>query len=301
MSRLKMTLMLCVLLAMPAALLIGAAPAGAARARSPLASHAPKLSCGAWSIAPSPNVPSIENFLNGVAALSPGNVWAVGNYGGINATAQTLIEHWNGKAWRILPSPNVGSGANTLNGVAAISADNVWAVGYGTSQGYSDSQTLVEHWNGTNWPIVASPNPPGAISAILSGITAISSSNVWAVGSYTSSGFVGQTLIEHWNGASWSVVSSPSPGSWSNNLAGVSVISAGNVWAVGSYQNFGGPLQTLVEQWNGTDWSMVPSPNSSGSNTNSLSGVAAVSPNDVWAVGNYVHYCELTRFQSNAD
>jgi hypothetical protein len=44
--------------------------------------------------------------------------------------SHTLIEHWNGSAWTIVPSPNVGSGNNSLAAVAARSANDVWAVGY---------------------------------------------------------------------------------------------------------------------------------------------------------------------------
>ena len=55
---------------------------------------------------------------------------------------------------------------------------------------------------------------------------------------------------------------------------------AGNdAWAVGEYLDGSGPNRTLAEHWNGTSWSVVPSPNGY------LYGVAAVTANDVWAVG----------------
>ena len=95
------------------------------------------------------------------------------------------------------------------------------------------------------------------------------------------SGF-NQTLIEHWNGLRWSVVTSPSPGS-GDDLRDVAVVSASDVWAAG-YTFNGSSIQTLVEQWNGTQWSVVKSP-SPGSFSSQLLAVAAVSANDVWTVG----------------
>ena len=108
----------------------------------------------AWKVERSsdPGGSTNDSELSGVAATSSHNAWAVGYY--YNGTAdQTMIEHWNGKAWKVQPSPNPGGSAhsNDLSGVAAISSTNAWAVG-----SYFDgttSQTLVEHWNGQKWKV----------------------------------------------------------------------------------------------------------------------------------------------------
>ena len=94
-----------------------------------------------------------------------------------NVTYQTLIEHWNGTAWSIVPSPNGGSGNNYLQSVAAISANDVWAVGYYLSAGYWD---LAERWDGTVWTI--STLDPSISSGELLGVSALSSSDVWLAG-----------------------------------------------------------------------------------------------------------------------
>ena len=49
-------------------------------------------------------------------------------------------------------------------------------------QGFSPSQTLIEHWNGTTWSVVASPNVGTQLNG-LNGVTAVSTSDIWAVGS----------------------------------------------------------------------------------------------------------------------
>ena len=91
------------------------------------------------------------------------------------------------------------------------------------------------------------------------------------------------TLTEHWNGTAWSVVPSPNISSGNNNLFGVAAVSTTDVWAVGEFVAPSGVEQALIEQWNGTSWSVVSSPSAGGSNV--LSGVAIISANDIWAVG----------------
>jgi hypothetical protein len=237
---------------------------------------------------PSPGGSSVSNTLSGVAATSSGNAWAVGAYQQ-GTVFQTLIEHWNGTAWRRVPSPNPGgsSASNTLSGITATSSGNAWAVG--TYQHGTVFQTLIEHWNGTVWRRVPSPNAGGSsINNGLSGIAATSPGNAWAVGDYYN-GTAQQTLTEHWNGTAWRRVPSPNPGgsSANNTLSGITATSPGNAWAVGEYSGRT-DAQTLVEHWNGTAWRRVPSPDPGGSsNPNVLHGVAATSSGNAWAVGEY--------------
>jgi hypothetical protein len=231
-----------------------------------------------WSVAKSPAVAAATIF--GMAAVSSADVWAVGSVisGGI---AQTFIEHWNGKTWAVVPSPDASGQNNHLDGVTAISASDVWAVGdFQNASGVF--QTLTEHWDGTAWSIVASPSGAGPEAGLL-GVAAVSTSNVWAVGDTGSN-----TLIEHWNGTSWAVVPSPTPaGTLFNPLAGAAVVSANDIWAVGQSQNgTTGIPQTLIEQWTGTSWSIVPSP--APGTASLLSGTSAdPASGQAWAVGNF--------------
>ncbi|SRR6266700_4178832 len=163
--------------------------------------------------------------------------------------------------WSSVPSPNVGTSTNFLNGVAAISIQNVWSVGaYGNGHG---GLTLVEHWNGTQWNVVASPNVNGSSSEELLGGAAIGANNIWAVGDYYTLSNTQQTLIEYWNGKNWSIVSSPNVASLFNVLTAISAISAKDIWAVGNSSGLQG-YQTLIEHWDGKNWSIVPSPSLQG-------------------------------------
>ncbi len=195
----------------------------------------------AWSVVSSPNVGGYINLLLRVKAVSANDVWAVGYYiyTAAYSNAQTLVEHWNGTAWSVVPSPNVGTSHNDLRGVAVVSANDVWAVGL------CSSGTLVEHWNGTAWSVVSSPSVNGG--GLLHSVAVVSANDVWAVGCYSDCYEHGsQTLVEHWDGTSWSIVSSPNING--GQFFGVAVLSANNVWAVGhSYKP--NAYQTLVDHY----------------------------------------------------
>src|SRR6266571_3421958 len=95
--------------------------------------------------------------------------------------------------WSVVKSPNVGSRINSLSGVAAVSASNIWAVGYYLTSTPVE-RTLIEHWNGTSWSVVKSPNV-GSLGNGLSGVAAVSASNIWAGGHHQNSTPVERTLI----------------------------------------------------------------------------------------------------------
>jgi hypothetical protein len=95
-------------------------------------------------------------------------------------------------------------------------------------------------------------------------------------------------LTEHWDGTAWSVVASPNQGTSDNRLQGVTCVSSHPCWAAGNYVNGSNLNQTLTERWDGTAWSIVPSPNvktNGKDNPNILQGVTCVAGGDCWAVG----------------
>jgi hypothetical protein len=163
----------------------------------------------------------------------------------------------------------------------------VWAVGFSPHPSGTPlyiRQTLIEHWNGSNWSVVPSPNPAGKTWVVLNGVDAISASDIWGVGhSGDPSSIPLQTLTMHWDGTKWSIVSSPSPGTYNGNvLNAVAAVSSNDVWAVGWYQSgqTGQEGGALTMHWDGTAWMVVPNPSRW-----TLYGVKAISSNNVWAVG----------------
>ena len=236
-----------------------------------------------WSVILSPSPDLSANLLYGVTAISAQDAWAVGNYfSRTNGAEETLIDHWNGTKWTVASNPNPSSSENGLNGVTAVSASNVWAVGQYIPNGGGNTEPLIEHWNGSKWAVVPGPTPGAGAAALLS-VAASSANSIWAVGSSTNSSGNTQTLIEHWDGSIWSIIPNPNPGPVSDILNSVAVVSAHNVWAVGQYE-VNTSFNTLIEHWDGTQWSTVPCP-SPGSVDNALFGVAGISANNIWAVG----------------
>lgn len=230
-----------------------------------------------WSIVPGQNPGKVQNQFGAVAALSPDDAWAVGNFSNSHDSVfQPLLEHWDGKQWSIIPDATKAGENAYLNDIAAVSASNIWTVG--SYQG----QVLIERWNGKQWSIVPTPKTRGELDAL----TAISANDIWALGaSYNTTTY--QPLIEHWNGTQWSIVQSPTSGR--SGLTALAAVSSNDIWAVGSstttVDRNSSTEQTLIEHWNGSQWSIVPSPNISSDYDNFLSGVVAVSANNVWAVG----------------
>lgn len=236
--------------------------------------------CGGWSIISNPNPGTSSNGFSGVAAVSAKDVWAVGTYSNLdNRRALGLTEHWNGKAWAVKKSPEPSYHFNNLNAVAAIASNDVWAVGDYKSPDLR-AQILAEHWNGTAWSLVSTPNPGSAINDFYS-ISADASNDVWAVGFYNNKKSVEQALVEHWNGSTWSVVPGANIGSGDNLLFSVTAISPIDVWII-DYAN----SQRQIEHWDGSSWTIVPTA-SPGTSSYGFFGMAAVSANDIWAAGSY--------------
>jgi hypothetical protein len=186
---------------------------------------------------------STNQFLFGASADSTNDAWAVGFDESDNI--ETAAMHWDGANWKNVATPNVGEGTNKLNAVLALAPNDVWAVGFSTPVAppkHAATLTLIEHFDGTSWAVVPSPNvgPNSANqSNRLLGLTANSVNDIWAFGSYfPADGSARQmTLLLHWDGISWTIASSPSPskGGFPCDLlwAGVAP-SPGNVWILGA-------------------------------------------------------------------
>jgi len=206
--------------------------------------------------------------LSSVVALAADDAWAVGS-SGQGAPSRTLIEHWDGTSWTVVPSPNKGPFPNALSDVDAVAPDDIWAVGTWFTKAFDD-RTLTLHWNGTTWSRVASPNAgPASAANDLVSVSAVGTDDVWAVGLRGL-----KTLALHWDGTAWAVVASPTPEGIAD-LAAVVAVATDDVWAVGgSVDHTANAVRTLVEHWDGTGWSVVASANK-GPSDNHLWGVSA--------------------------
>jgi hypothetical protein len=248
---------------------------------------APAAIVSPWSIVPSANTsPSQANGLGSVSCSGPRFCMAVGSYQG-PSNQLTLTEMWNGVSWTIVPSPNASTtGPNDLSGVSCTSASSCVAMG-GYANGSGNVFTFAESWDGHAWTMLTTVNPStasGFPTQSLGGVSCTSPTSCTAVGSYTINVNTDQTLVETWNGHTWSVVPSADTSSTNNNfLDGVSCSTPTSCMAVGFVEQ--APDQTLAERWNGTTWSIVPTPNASTTSTNDLNAVTCTNPSFCMAVG----------------
>jgi hypothetical protein len=251
----------------------------------PLSMTHSTASSGGWTVQQTQRLGGSDNSLGSVAASSPNDVWALGNFLPDTPTSNpdatlTFAEHYNGASWSAVPTPNTGSNFNSFYGAAA-SQGQAWGVGMYLNANYED-RALIESWNGSQWSIDAVPQP-GSQRDMLFGASATSPDDVWAVGTQqdTNGGF--ESLAYHWNGSTWTVVPTADPGTNENLLYGVVAVSPDDAWAVGQQTNNSGPDQALVEHWNGASWSAVPTPVEH-EGTTMLNAVAAQGQN-VYAAG----------------
>jgi hypothetical protein len=247
-----------------------------------------------WQRVPVPSTLHFDEKLLAVGGSGANDVWAVGSTNQISfAGTSPLIEHWNGASWTRVPAPAATGGSKSnLDGVVAFSPTNAWAVGRSAT-----ARALVEHWDGTAWSIVPVPDPTPPVggtlaSAMLTGVSAVSPTDIWAVGSYSLGGIAltGLTLTMHYDGTAWTVVRSPNiPGGTTFNpertvLNAVAAAGHSDVWAVGNIFTTDGTnaaAKAEVMHWDGVAWRFV----ADAATTNLLSAVTAASATDVWAVG----------------
>jgi hypothetical protein len=245
---------------------------------------APSACAPGWTKGPAPSGGPAVNFLSGATVRTARDGWVVGHYlsAGSGSPFRTLAEHWDGTSWTIVPTIDPSAGHNFLASVHSVSADDVWAVG--SFEVTEIDRTLVERWDGSSWSVIPSPNV-GSNHNYLNAVEAATSTEVWAVGRSFTGADVERTLVERWDGSTWSVVSSPNLGLGSNFLYGVAA-DHGDAWAVGYYSSdTADALQTLALHWDGSTWGLVSTPNVGTGINNVLLGVDMTPDGQAWAVG----------------
>lgn len=241
--------------------------------------------------------PGTGGSLQGVFCTSASDCFAVGQYTNSKGAGANEALRWNGTKWSLTSTPKPNADSTTLNGVTCTSASNCFAVGY-----YFNNKvaTLNEalRWNGKEWSLLATPDPGGTASLRhenhLNGVACLSASDCFAAGYYTDTAGKRLNEVLRWNGTQWSLSATPDPSGTTghgvdNELNGISCDSAGDCFAVGQYVNGKGATVNEALAWNGTSWSLIPTPDPggtiSGADDNWLNGVSCTSARRCFAVG----------------
>lgn len=243
-------------------------------------------------------LPAASESLREVTAVSADDVWVTGT----DPSGGLLLMHYDGTSWTRFPAPAITPGGTgngdfqdfLLTGMTHTSASDVWLVGHFTVGFSIFADPLALHWDGSSWSQVPVPEvtPPGdELGTDLNSVSAISPADAWAVGSADEDA---ETVTMHWDGHTWTPVSSPNPAvdpsgkPVVNELDGVTAVSANSVWAVGGYGTEVNGVTTsehnLVLHWDGSSWAQVTS-HDSGTVINGLNGIAAGPAGVVRAAG----------------
>jgi len=168
--------------------------------------------------------------------IASDDVWAAYTEDG----ERGIAFHWDGAAWTVFAA----QGSSRLQSVSASGPDDVWFVGFRTITDGGGPQfvSYAGHWDGAAWTPVALPQA-GTGANFLNAVSVVSPTDAWAVGrrgGMTDGGEpTSETLALHWDGVSWSVVASDSPGTSSNDLWGIDALGGGDLMAVGDIGGIG--------------------------------------------------------------
>jgi len=190
--------------------------------------------------------------------------------------------------WTGERAPNPLHDYGDTDQLVSVSADSVtdaWAIGQTDDfdkppYGY---RTLAMHWDGIGWHHARMPNSKKTTWDELHDVLVLSSDNAWAVGSEDTGPY--GSLIEHWDGKSWTIQDDGTPDTYLNAISGLGPT---DLWAAGSTNYVG---NGLILHWDGHSWSRTQLPG-----TINFRDIVELAPNDVWAVGQKPtrHYLDLT-------
>ena len=230
-----------------------------------------------WSLVAHPRLAGGDQLF-AVKAIASNDVFAVGESNSNRQKPLPLIEHFDGTQWTVIATPALNPGqTQSLDQIAATSHTDVWVTG-------TDGpvfRAAILHFDGQKFSNVAFPS---LSSVSLGGLAAIAPNDAWVVGA-EASGSAGQTtLTAHWNGKRWTIVPSPNATA-ANALGAVSAISSTDVWAVGCglCGSDAGLGTILVEHWDGSRWTINPTPLIG--NGDIFSSILALPSGDVFVAG----------------
>lgn len=199
-----------------------------------------------WAEIPAPKSSGASgNYIDDIEVIGPDEVWFVGDWMDVKPTGgvdrQGLAMRWNGSSFQVFDVPVFGNVDTGLEAVSALSSNEIWAVGGGHDNDYTNTSTIFR-WNGSAWQHVPGP-APGWFHRLYA-VEAIASDDVWACGDYQdASGY--HVFFIHWDGSSWSMVDADAQaGGYSLEAFGPDEI----------YSSGGG-----IARWDGTSWQQVAS------------------------------------------
>jgi len=260
-------------------------------------SPALRLHDGRWTpmpTAPAPDPDASSTIaMSDAASMSPTDAWAVGYFGngerGQGESGTAVIEHWDGTQWTVAATPAPKDPDSRLLALTAVSRSDIWAVGWqSSSNSYTSTIPLVEHFDGTAWHLVTAPVPGGSgTSAYPDAVSGTGPDDIWMAGFVSPNGDGGvgtgsTSFVEHWNGTAWSLATTSLP----TAVIGTNSLYAASPTDVWATQTSDEGIGTSFVHFDGHSWKTVPFPGPQEYGVSyTYYAVSGSGPDDVWAVG----------------
>jgi microcystin-dependent protein len=202
--------------------------------------------------------------------ISGSNIYVGGSFSLADNVANTVyIARWGGTAWNAL-----GSGLNNWCNAIVTNGNDVYVGGSFSSAGGVSGTPRIARWDGSAWNALGT----GLGSTCLA-IAVVSSTNIYAGGSFSS-----PSRIAQWNGSSWVGV-----GAGLNGACAAIAVSGSNVYAGGSFTLAGSVTGTAyIARWDGANWYAM------GTGLNNVCNTIAVSGSNVYAGGSFTLASSVT-------
>jgi hypothetical protein len=234
-------------------------------------------------------------------ALSGTNLYAAGSFTSAAGIPATNIAKWDGSSWSALGSGVGGVPPYSQPPVSAlaVSGTNLYAGGQFTTAGGIPA-TNIAKWDGNAWSALGSgitPSDPGVgwgVNAL-----AVSGSDLYAGGYFTTAGGVSANNIAKWNGSSWAALGLGTAGGDQGLIPGVTAlaVSGSDLYAGGNFTTAGGNAANYMAKWNGNAWSALGAGFFGGG---PYVYALAVSGTDLYAAGRFTSAYNIAKWNGNS-
>src|SRR5437867_1868795 len=197
-------------------------------------------------------LPGTDNLVRAAAVDASGNLYIGGLFTVVGDVVANHIAKWNGSSWSAL-----GSGMNGPVYALAVSGDDLYAGGNFTTAG-GTAANYIAKWNGSGWSALGS-GMGGGLSGTYVYALAVSGSDVYAGGQFTTAGGTAANYIAKWNGSSWSALGSGMDGGFFPTRVSAELVSGGDLYAGGKFTTAGGTAADNIAKWDGSSWSALGS------------------------------------------
>ena len=213
-------------------------------------------------------------------AVSGSDLYAGGLFRPAGGSAANSIAKWNGSSWSAL-GPGISGEVFAL----AVSGNGLYAGGYYVTTAGDGAANYIVKWNGSSWSALGSEIGSDPTSDPIVSALAVSGSDLYAGGSFTTAGGAAATNIAKWNGSSWSAlgsgISAPTGDPYYGGSVHTLAVSGSDLYAGGYFTTAGGVAASNIAKWNGSSWSAL------GSGMNGGVSALVVSGSDLYAGGEF--------------